>query len=95
MKEQLDVMKLVLDENKRLSALLRLSLRGRARALQPVTQPPIVHDEPPVEVMAAIDNTFPGDTAIRSINLSYAYSQKHRWENEAREIADEIIKGRS
>lgn len=47
----------------------------------------------PKEIDAAIAETFPDDTVIRSANIKYAYSQQHRWEGYATEIADEIRQG--
>jgi hypothetical protein len=51
--------------------------------------------EMPKAIREAIDNTFPGDQAIRQANEAYAFSQRHRWDAETAEIVDEIANGAS
>lgn len=51
--------------------------------------------EMPKAIREAIDNTFPGDQAIRQANESYAFSQRHRWDSETAEVVDEIANGAS
>lgn len=50
-------------------------------------------ESPPKAVLDAIARTFPGDDTIRSANMAYAYSQAHRWTDDAELIAQEILQG--
>ena len=59
---------------------------------QPVALPVVA--PLPAVIQGALDNTFPGDKQIYAANLTYALSQRHRWDREAVEVAEEIQNGR-
>ncbi len=88
---------MVLAENERLLGLLKLALARRPKAKPAIVEavPPSDPDTPPSVVMAAIAATFPGDQGVYAANFTYAMSQRHRWETQAEELADEIVKGRT
>lgn len=73
-----------------LSAFLNLS-QGPEQYQE--TTPPEPVETPPSVVLDAIAKTFPGDAAIYAANLSYVWSQKHRWEDDAERLAQEILTG--
>lgn len=74
-----------------LSAFLNVTQRDEDTWNEPQVIDPIA--SPPKPVMDAIGRTFPGDDAIRSANMAYAYSQQHRWADDAERLANEILQG--
>lgn len=98
------LLKLLSDERERnemMAVCVIDTLREALGMEQPVTAPTVASDwkgvasvpDMPKEIEAAIATTFPGDKTIYDANVAYAWSQEHRWENYAKEVAEEIRQG--